>query len=180
MATKTIENSTDALCFEGEPKVYLAGAITYADDGAWGNVWRQEIEQMYTGICWVNPLDWENPDMEYTGKDYMLEIVERDLMLIEASDAILMKVDTDIHQWGTPQEQFFADGINKPVILWYEEDPADLSVWCHVHGDVIARNMEEAVEASYFYATGEEYSMSTHYTTDPYFVWEEYSESLNA
>lgn len=164
---------------ESQPKIYLAGAITDARDGEHGNKWRRAIQEMYTGVEWINPLDYESPTQEYTGKDYMLEIVECDLALIEECDAILMFVEPDVMQWGTPQEQFFANGINTPVVVWYKGDPADLSAWCHVHGNNIVPSMEQAVEEAFFMATGYEYSCDTLSTRDPYFVTEEYVEWYN-
>lgn len=141
------------------PTMYLAGAITAHPDGQHGNGWRSFIQETYDGIEWINPLDYEHPDMEY-GSFYDDLIVERDLMLIDRSDAIIMEVRTDIYQWGTPQEQFYAHGTGTPVIVWYEGDPADLSPWCRFHHDYIATSIEEAVEVAYEITMGEKYGVA--------------------
>lgn len=155
------------------PRIYLAGAITFADDGEHGNAWRTFIQNTYTGINWINPLDYEHPDSEYgTFSDAV--IVERDLDLIDTCDGILMEVKTDIHQWGTPQEQFYAHGTNVPVVLIYDGDPADMSPWCRFHGNAVESNIENAIETLYGIITGVKYDNMYINTDDDYFVYDEY------
>lgn len=159
------------------PRIYLAGAITAATDGERGNVWRKAIAEDYRIVEWVNPLDYESQSQEY-GTLTDAAIIERDEALIESCDAIIMRTDVSIYQWGTPQEQLYAYQIGVPVILLFDGDPADLSPWCRHRTTYFATSVEEAVESAYRLCTGCEYEEGYISTDDPYFVQKEYDDFI--
>lgn len=134
------------------PRVYLAGAITHCEN--YGHGWRDFVTDTYTGLEWVNPLDKEL----HVLTDYQVKY--DDLRMLDGCDAMLMMVDTDIHQWGTPQEQYHAHLTGTPVVIVYTGDRGELSAFCTADGDYIATSVEEGVEYLYELLMGEQYEHS--------------------
>lgn len=131
------------------PRVYMAGAITHCDN--YGYNWRDFVTATYSAVEWVNPLDKELDIL----MDY--QVKEDDLRMLDSCDGMLMFVETDIHQWGTPQEQYHAHLTGVPVVIIYTGDRSDLSAFCTADGDYIATSIEEGVEVLYETLTTQQY-----------------------
>jgi len=100
--------------------VYLAGAIHHTE---YDETWREQAFRVmgdYFNMKAIDPLEYDEPDVS----DH--EIVNRDLYLISACDAVL--VDGRTPSWGTGMEVYEAYNMRIPVVVWgKDEDGA--SVW---------------------------------------------------
>jgi len=120
--------------------VYLAGAVRHADDS--GRGWRAVVERIAT-FQTANPLDKYDPsdDQMPTAE----QIVEADLDMINASDAVLVYDDgTPVH--GTPMEQHYAYNSAMPVAVAHVADE-QLSPWTQYHADYLRGTLRGGVAA---------------------------------
>lgn len=82
-------------------KVYLAGGMRGYD-------WREEVQQLYGGPNYLEPLNFSDPNT-YT---------KLDLLLINQADAVLAYMsDDNPYGWALACEIGYALGLGKPVVF---------------------------------------------------------------
>lgn len=141
--------------------IYLAGAISNAEDGDGGSGWRIEAETQHPHVEFSNPLDKYDlpagdvivtesedgvPRPEFLHGEYITDddLVTGDKELLDGSDALLAREELVVSR-GTPMEihRAYTDGL--PVAIWFEGDRDDLSPWMRHHSDFISDSLDACV-----------------------------------
>lgn len=142
-------------------RVYMAGPVQYAEDPGG---WREKLPLTYEEFEWINPLNKYNTvenvhvecmEMEPAAREMAQcgdievvkaeEIVRSDIEMIEASDALLARLDGTATV-GTPMEVRIAYAeLDIPVVVWRtNNEPA---AWSWSHSDAVRTTRGEAVAA---------------------------------
>lgn len=143
--------------------IYQAGSVHHADDG--GHGWRDELQERYPHLVWVNPLDKYDGNAndvvimrENSPRGHVVpsekelvssaDIVESDKSLIDECDAVLVGWSPSVPACGTPMEVLYAWQNDIPVISWIREDVSfeEISPWLDYHSGFMTSDIEEAVE----------------------------------
>jgi hypothetical protein len=121
---------------KGNLEIYSAGI--YCDYE--GKDWREYLTFTHPEIDWIHPENvadklaelkelYEKGDRE-TNDVYMKYQINSDLNRLERSDAILVKfLSTDGRTIGTVCEMFYAWRTGKPVYMWTDLRPTQMSNW---------------------------------------------------
>lgn len=131
--------------------IYLAGPINYAkDDGTqWRNDFKREISIINPLIKVIDPTDKpEDPKINSNAseekayarklrtksrwnelKDYVKKYRHMDLRYVDASDCIVVYINTDVHMCGTYDEVFTAERQQKPILAIVEGGLEKLPDW---------------------------------------------------
>lgn len=122
--------------------VYLAGPIQHSDDHGVG--WRERVKSEFDAFTWLDPLAaYESHSSELYREWTDERIVEKDLSMIDNSDALLVGWD-DVPSCGTPMEVFYAKRCRDiPVAVRYVGD--ELSPWMSVHADTVRQTFADAI-----------------------------------
>lgn len=126
-------------------RVYLCGPIQHAQD--YGKGWRNALKERHPDIEWIDPFDkydsTEGSEDEIRREWTDEEIVQQDLELIEASDAVLVHWE-EVPACGTPMEIAYAVQVFEvPVVVQTTvEEP---SPWLTAHATAVVPTFAEAI-----------------------------------
>lgn len=130
-----------------EDVVYMAGPIQHARD--YGRGWREWLksERDDVGIKWYDPMDAYDSMAEAEAEWTSTDIVEKDLEMIDESDALLVHWG-DVKSTGTPMEVFYANRTaDVPVVVQTTLHEDDISPWIEEHSTAIVESFGEAIAA---------------------------------
>lgn len=128
-------------------KVYLAGAVQHSN---YAMEWREDIKSMYDGKYeFVNPLDSFPGDPAGSHDEWSdEELIDRDLGLVRASDAVLLYWDPDVATFGSCVECYKAyDEFDMPVGVWYQSKIGSESPWLRDYTTVISTHSSVVLES---------------------------------
>lgn len=125
---------------ECEPTVYLGGPIRDAADS--GATWRTGVSESEP-VETIDPLDKYEPGDDQQPDAH--EIVDADLSMIDAADALLVRYDGE-ETWGTPMEVRHACMAETPVFLAWLAD-GELSPWAEHHATAARGTLRDAITA---------------------------------
>lgn len=139
------------------PIIYLSGPIDNCTDEEMHG-WRDIIKGYQHSAFWSRPYECLDP----TDRDYreatnnqlltpnvVNEIVENDLLDMQRSDAILVKLIPEKHMYGTIMEIARGWLMNKMIVVICPEDHK-LSPWVLYHSHAIIRGENKELEALNF------------------------------
>ena len=101
---------------ENPLKVYLSGPVLKGEDYVHSVSWRQVAEETFRDYDWdvLNPI----ADSLYYDDAYKDLIVDRDMMMLNECDIVVVNWLDKVNTVGTPMEVYHAWMLGKPVI-WF-------------------------------------------------------------
>ncbi|QLG62002.1 TIR domain-containing protein [Halorarum salinum] len=139
MAGNTPENHPVA---QNEEKhtVYLAGPIS---DGPNPFEWHEKIQSTWPEISWINPFE-QHGHSQVKAREHVEEIIARDLEMVKASDAVLLRRIGHRNLAGASIEAYVATEHDIPVIIWNDTEES-VPLFLEGHSRAVYESLEEAV-----------------------------------
>jgi hypothetical protein len=118
----------------------LAGPIS---DGPNPFEWHEKIQSTWPEITWINPFE-QHGHSQVELDQHVEEIIARDLEMVEASDAILLRRLAHQNLAGASIEAYVATEHDVPVVIWNDAEES-VPLFLEGHSQVVCDSLEESV-----------------------------------